>query len=624
MTKTIYRPEIDGIRAVAILAVIFFHYNIYPFSGGYLGVDVFLVISGYLITSFIIPKLSNNFNFSEFFFRRIKRLLPTYYVTLLLSLIFAYYLFSPDDLNKFAKSSINSILFLSNFYFWANSGYWDESNTNPLLHTWTLSLEWQFYFFISIFLFIGWRFCKKKLNLLILILFCISLFLSVLYIGRDVSFFLIPFRLFEFLIGSYIFIHKNNAKIFYKNNFLSFFGLLLIIFSFIYFDSFSNIPGYLSLIPCLGTAILLYQDSSYVHQILSNKKIVYIGLISYSLYLLHWPIIIFYNSFNIIELKLEIKILLLVFTIFLSILNYEIIEKKIRKSIFKFVSVQSVLLFLVLPIIILILNFFIINKNGIPERFPKEKTKFLTLFKNENETRINYLSKNIDLKFDKNYQTKILVLGDSHGRDLFMALKQNINRNYSIDIEYLQFSHWCFEKNKFRNIFFFLERIKKRIKKCDDEKLKFIDNSNLLKEADIIILSSSWYKGIDTYIEDIYLYLNKFSKAKIIVSSKTIFFPKMTSLLIKMDTDKMNEINQLAYKIKYKEQDLINSKLEKKLKKINVTFLNKSDLICNDQSKTCKIFNNSNKQFYIFNDGSHWTLEGAKYYGKKIDFNIFK
>jgi hypothetical protein len=286
--------------------------------------------------------------------------------------------------------------------------------------------------------------------------------------------------------------------------------------------------------------------------------------------------------------------------------------------------VQSVLLFLVLPIIILILNFFIINKNGIPERFPKEKTKFLTLFKNENETRKNYLSKNIDLKFDKNYQTKILVLGDSHGHDLFMALKQNINRNYRIDIEYLQFSHWCFEKNKFRNIFFFLERIKKRIKKCDDEKLKFIDNSNLLKEADIIILSSSWYKGIDTYIEDIYLYLNKFSKAKIIVSSKTIFFPKMTSLLIKMDTDKMNEINQLAYKIKYKEQDLINSKLEKKLKKINVTFLNKSDLICNDQSKTCKIFNNSNKQFYISNDGSHWTLEGAKYYGKKIDFNIFK
>ena len=624
MIKTIYRPEIDGIRAVAILAVIFFHFNIYPFSGGYLGVDVFLVISGYLITSFIIPKLNNNFNFSEFFFRRIKRLLPTYYVTLLLSIIFAYYLFSPDDLNKFAKSSINSILFLSNFYFWKNSGYWDESNTNPLLHTWTLSLEWQFYFFISIFLFIGWKFCNKKLNLLILILFCISLFLSVSYIGRNVSFFLIPFRLFEFLIGSYIFMLKNNTKIFHKNNFLSFLGLLLIIFSFIYFDSFSNIPGYLSLIPCLGTAILLFQDSSYVHQILSNKKIVYIGLISYSLYLLHWPIIIFYNSFNIVEVKLEMKILLLVFIIFLSILNYELIEKKIRKSLFKFISVQSFLLFVVLPTIILILNFFVINKNGIPERFAMEKIKFLTLFKNESATRIDYLSKNIDLKFNKNYQTKILVLGDSHGMDLFMALKQNINKNNLIDIEYLEFSAWCFEKNKFKNIFVFLERIQKRIKKCDNEKLIFLDNSNLLKEADTIILSSSWYRDIDTYIEDIYLYLNKFSNAKIIVSSKTIFFPKMSSLLIKMDIDKINEINQLAYKVKYKEQDLINSKLEKKLKKLKLTFLKKSDLICNDQGKTCEIFNNNNKQFHIFNDGSHWTLEGAKYYGQKIDLNIFR
>lgn len=624
MIKKIYRPEIDGIRAIAILAVIFFHFDIYPFSGGYLGVDVFLVISGYLITSFIIPKLNNNFNFSEFFFRRIKRLLPTYYVTLLLSTIFAYYLFSPDDLNKFAKSSINSILFLSNFYFWKNSGYWDESNTNPLLHTWTLSLEWQFYFFISIFLFIGWKFCNKKLNLLIFILFCISLFLSVAYIGRNASFFLIPFRLFEFLIGSYIFMLKNNTKIFHKNNFLSFLGLFLIIFSFIYFDSFINIPGYLSLIPCLGTAILLHQDSSYVHQILSDKKIVYIGLISYSLYLLHWPIVIFYNSFNIVEVELEIKILLLVFIIFLSILNYELIEKKIRKSLFKFISVQSFLLFLVLPIIIMILNFFIINKNGMPERFAKEKIKFLTLFKNESATKLDYLSKNIDLKFDKNYQTKILVLGDSHGHDLFMALKQNINKKNLIDIEYLEFSAWCFEKNKFKNILVFFERIQKRIKKCDDEKLIFLDNSNLLKEADTIILSSSWYRGIDTYIEDIYLYLNKFSKAKIIVSSKTIFFPKLSSLLIKMDIDKINEINQLAYKVKYKEQDLINSKLEKKLKKIKLTFLNKSDLICNDQSETCEIFNNNNKQFHIFDDGSHWTLEGAKYYGQKIDLNIFR
>jgi len=161
MNNEFYRADIDGLRAIAILGVVFFHLNIYPFQGGYLGVDVFLVISGYLITSFILPKLKkNDFNFFEFFLRRIKRLLPTYYITLVLSLIIAYLVFEPDIFYTFAKSSISSIFFLSNFFFWKNSGYWDESNSNPLLHTWTLSLEWQFYLFISIFFYLGCDFSR--------------------------------------------------------------------------------------------------------------------------------------------------------------------------------------------------------------------------------------------------------------------------------------------------------------------------------------------------------------------------------------------------------------------------------------------------------------------------------
>ena len=283
MNNTFYRADIDGLRAIAILGVVFFHFNIYPFKGGYLGVDVFLVISGYLIASFILPKLKNNdFNFFEFFLRRIKRLLPTYYITLALSFILAYLVFEPDIFNKFAKSSISSMFFVSNFFFWKNSGYWDESNTNPLLHTWTLSLEWQFYFFISIFFYLGWQFFRNYLKLLLLIIFILSLALSILYIGRNVSFFLIPFRLFEFSIGSFIFLIEKKIKLFDNNkNILSFFGFFLIIFSFINFDSTSNVPGYISLIPCFGTAILLYQNNSYLHYILANKNIVYIGLTHY-------------------------------------------------------------------------------------------------------------------------------------------------------------------------------------------------------------------------------------------------------------------------------------------------------------------------------------------------------
>jgi hypothetical protein len=162
-----------------------------------------------------------------------------------------------------------------------------------------------------------------------------------------------------------------------------------------------------------------------------------------------------------------------------------------------------------------------------------------------------------------------------------------------------------------------------RVKKCRDEKLNFINNSKLLKEADIILLSSSWYKGVDTYIEEIIDYLKKSSEARFVVSSKTIFFPRMSTLLLKIEPDKINEINKLSYDIKYKAQDLINVKLEKKLKDIKVQYLNKSKLICNNQEQICNIFNKDNNKFHIF-DGSHWTLDGAKYFGKKIDFAIFE
>jgi peptidoglycan/LPS O-acetylase OafA/YrhL len=625
MNSNFYRADIDGLRAIAILGVVFFHFNIYPFEGGYLGVDVFLVISGYLIASFILPKLENdNFNFFEFFLRRVKRLLPTYYITLILSFIMAYFVFEPDIFDKFAKSSNSSMLFISNFFFWKNSGYWDESNTNPLLHTWTLSLEWQFYFFISIFFYLGWKFFKNYLKIVLLTLFVLSLTLSIFYIGRDVSFFLIPFRLFEFLIGSFIFLIKKKIKLFENNNnIVSFFGFFLIIFSFINFSSASNVPGYISLIPCLGTAIILNQKNSYLHHILSNTKIVYIGLISYSLYLFHWPIVTYYSSFYIAELKFEVKILLLIFSLFLSAINYELVEKKIRKLSLKFISKNYFFLLATVLISIFLLNFFVIKNNGLPDRISHEKIELINSFKDEKNVRGNFLENNIDLKFDVASKAKLLVLGDSHGEDMFMAIKQNIDYKQRLDIEYLEYSHWCFQKNRFKDIAIFLERIQMRVKKCRDEKLDFINNSKLLKEADIILLSSRWYKGIDTYIEEIINYLKKTSEAKIIVSSKTIFFPRMSTLLTKIEPNEINEINMLAYDIKYKAQDLINAKLKKKLDDIKVQYLDKSKLICNDQDEVCNIYNKNNNTFNIF-DGSHWTLKGAKYYGNKIDFSIFE
>ena len=162
-----------------------------------------------------------------------------------------------------------------------------------------------------------------------------------------------------------------------------------------------------------------------------------------------------------------------------------------------------------------------------------------------------------------------------------------------------------------------------RVKQCRDEKLDFINNSKLLKEANVIILSSRWYKGIETHIDEIINYLKKSSDAKLIVSSKTIFFPRSSTLLLRIEPEKRNEINMLAYDLKYKAQDLINVNLEKKLNDLKVHYLDKTKLICNDKDEVCYLFNKEKNKFHIF-DGSHWTLEGARYYGKKIDFSIFE
>ena len=197
--KISYRSEIDGLRGISVLGVLFFHLKFNFFSGGYLGVDVFIVISGYLITSIICSDLKlKQFSFVNFFQRRARRLIPSYLIMLVVSLLFSYFIFLPEDLIKFSKSLISSAFFLSNFFFWLNSGYWDESNLNPLLHTWSLSLEWQFYFFLPVFSYFVWKIFEKESFLIygFILLFCFSLIFSLLFIDRNISFF---YYLLEFM-----------------------------------------------------------------------------------------------------------------------------------------------------------------------------------------------------------------------------------------------------------------------------------------------------------------------------------------------------------------------------------------------------------------------------------------
>ncbi len=625
--KSTYRPEIDGLRAISIIGVVLFHFEFPYFSGGYLGVDVFIVISGFLITAFIFNRLKiNEFSFSQFLYRRAKRLLPSFFLVLFLSLIFAYFIFLPNDLINFSRSLISSTFLSSNFFFWLNSGYWDESNSNPLLHTWSLSLEWQFYFIFSIFCLFLWKLEKYKLSRISIILFILifisSLLIAIVFKERSISFFLLPFRLYEFFIGSFVYfiIHKRLIFIEKNKNLLSFFAIFFVLISFFIFDSQSDVPGYISLIPCLATGLLIYISGSKIHNFLSNKILVYLGLISYSLYLYHWPIWIFFSWINIVEINFLIKLILILISVSLSIFNYHFIENPIRKN-FQIKNYKRQILSSIF-ILVLLIPFQLISQKGYPDRFSQKKNDLIEAVKKNNVlTRKQFLNENADIKFKKDIGLKVLVLGDSNGEDMFFALKQNVDQSL-IDVEFLYFSTWCFEQPRLIKILNIFEKVRKRNQHCDEENLFFKKNLKLLDNANYIILSSSWNKNTYKYVENIISYIQNYTNGEIILSSKSTHFPDISTLVNRVDEKNISKLNQIAYKAKLKFVIDINSKLQKKANILNLKFMDKSKWICSDSEKTCNIYNEKNNEFYII-DNHHWTIKGAKIYGEKIKLNNF-
>ena len=291
-----YRAEIDGLRAVAVVPVILFHAGFELFSGGYAGVDVFFVISGYLITTIIIDDLEKKrFSLINFYERRTRRILPALIAVTYLCIPFAWMLLYPDQLKDFSQSLVAVSLFSSNILFWRESGYFEAtSEEKPLLHTWSLAVEEQYYLIFPIFLILLWSSGKNRVFWIIFSIAITSLILSE-WAWRNnyliANFYLAPTRAWELLAGSLtsFMVHKRGVL---KSNTLAFVGLAAIIISFFVFDANTPFPSFYALLPVLGAVIFILSANkdTYVARILSTKVFVGIGLISYSAYLLHQPL----------------------------------------------------------------------------------------------------------------------------------------------------------------------------------------------------------------------------------------------------------------------------------------------------------------------------------------------
>lgn len=477
-----YRSDIDGLRAIAVLAVVAFHAFPEWISGGYIGVDIFFVISGYLISIIIFEDLDKkNFSFINFYGRRIRRIFPALLLVLLSCYIFGWLTLLTEEYWQLGKHIAGGASFISNFLLWRESGYFDNSvYTKPLLHLWSLGIEEQFYIIWPALLFIAW---KYRINYLRIILFIAltSFLINIITVSShpNAAFYSPLSRFWELSIGSilaYIAVFKEDLTIrMHKfNNTLSVLGLAFIVCGAIFLTSVSLFPGVWALLPTLGAGCLIISGPhSWISRILlSNRILVWFGLISFPLYLWHWPLL----SFAYIlegELSLILRTALITTSIVLAWITYSLIEQPIRRGKhfnFKIISL------LLLATIIGFIGFNTYLRDGLSFRKNAQLKTYsgdighLDFHKHISDNFYPCIPKSIAEQslnwsgFVRCAQSHvgpnvdIALIGDSHVEHLFIGMAESLpNKNIAF---YIKASPPYVENSEFSNIFEFVLRSK--------------------------------------------------------------------------------------------------------------------------------------------------------------------
>ena len=641
MKKT-YRPDIDGLRAISIIFVIIYHLKIplgesdfLLFSGGYLGVDIFFVISGYLVFN-LIRNLENNVkkNYIDFINRRLKRILPALLIFLIILFIIIQKNFNQhiEFYNLNISNIFNSLFFASNEL---SKDYFSPSrDANLSYHTWSLSIEMQIYIFYSIFLIL---IAKIKKNFQIGIFFIILIFLGSLvqfganlktyypFIEEQIYFFNQPYwagfyspisRIFEFTLGiicNFIKI-KNSKKL---SEVLCIASIFVISFSVIIFNDTTYHPSIFT-IPTLISACLLIvhsPNSIFLIKLISNKIMSYIGKISYSAYLYHVPIIFFINYYFSGN-HLLINLLLIFFLTFLfSSISYEFIEKRFRKENNKIIFY----VFIFFSYSFFLFNLVNFDRTKIKSNNLDELTKEREIYIKNYSKEIEIAGETIEYSSSNFYNTKknILIIGNSLSQDFFMIFQMNKNlfQDYEFKLFRIHLSN-------------FLEKNEK-----DKTKIKFFKQHQLFKDADIILISSNFRK-YGRYSEDIDSLPNiknladKHSKLLILTTNSpqfdSLIYP-VQDVLFKYKINKKDNnqfINSKVYQQINRREYKKNQKVFDFAKKNNLIILDKIKIFCNEEIKICNAVENDK---VLIKDSLHISIEGAKFFGKKIyETNWFK
>lgn len=436
-----YRPDIDGLRAIAVLAVLFYHAGFSFAPGGFMGVDIFFVISGFLITSLIRADMdAGTFTLFNFWERRARRILPPLFVVVIATMAAGAFIFLPFDYALFGKQMMSQSVFASNLLFVKEGGYFDTANdVKPLLHTWSLAVEEQFYLFFPIGMLVIGRFLRGKFFTVLfpLAVLCFMLSIIMVELSQRMAFYLLPFRGWELLAGALMVFAPPPQKRWEREG-AGIAGLLLIAIAILLYDGRALFPGYVALLPVLGTAALIWSGPSLVGRCLSIKPFVWVGLISYSLYLWHWPVMTFVRYHPLIEFTPWIGTLCIAASLAMAILTWRYVENPVRrKKIFQSKTSIFAAAFAMLAIMG-ILGLIIYQAKGFPSRLDPDVVRYSMGADNSNPHRaecdqpvLERIEKS-DICQTGTGKPKFILWGDSHADAIapaFYSLSEKYKRN---------------------------------------------------------------------------------------------------------------------------------------------------------------------------------------------------
>jgi peptidoglycan/LPS O-acetylase OafA/YrhL len=639
-----YRLEIDGLRAFAVLPVIFYHAGFDFFSGGFVGVDVFFVISGYLITSLIVQQTKEgNFSLLDFYERRARRILPALFLVMFCSIPLAYFLMKPNQLEAFSGSLIAATLFFSNILFYAESDYFGiASELKPLLHTWSLAVEEQYYLFFPLLVLLVGR-GKLLLSLIcagILLSFSLSQFggnLSLVYpfmekewLWVDVpnwAFFNTPTRIWEIMMGALIglyLIEKDQFKGII-GELSGLLGLCLISVSIFAFEKSTPHPSIYTLAPVLGTTLIILGASpnTFVGKILSAKIFVAVGLISYSAYLWHYPLFAFSKIAMVSDEKpgiLNNEIILIMAAFVLAYLSFNFIEKPFRDRK-KITSKQVAIVLFCAAAILVMVGIIGKSTSGFKNQYYAEilpENRFLIIDREQlNEQRMSFWSisrKNqMAKRFDTDGRDKILIVGDSHSQDLATAFETNSDLFYTdFQVRRLTLLETCFAQIGS------VETGGLQVGTCN-RMISEYQNSSLPNDANYIFLSARWSEGSVEYLADFHNWLGD-NANKVIFFDRTAEYSDtadVAMLLAKQNKKVIPEVaNKFLSKYRNVKLDSLNQELNLVVKNLGWPIVDRLSLGCSSDGDQCDFFSSDGLSYY--SDYGHWTVAGSKLFGQKL------